>query len=156
VIPPSGSGSWLSAALQAQPDPHIPQHRGNLHIAELYRDNMTWKKSMLTLNHRHGDTSPLPLDWLARIASTIARFWSRSRLERHVRLMSAELRALDDRMLKDIGLQRCQIESAIPHGGRAEWYAPLADTGWLAAPISQTHRTMPARSLTERHNNHDI
>jgi uncharacterized protein YjiS (DUF1127 family) len=72
----------------------------------LSRDNVTWKKSMFTLNHRYGDTSPLPFDWLARIASTIARFWSRSRRERHVRLVSAELQALDDRMLKDIGLQR--------------------------------------------------
>jgi uncharacterized protein YjiS (DUF1127 family) len=73
---------------------------------------MTWKKSMFTLNHRHADT-PLPFGWLARIASTIARFWSRGRRERHTRLMSAELQALDDRMLKDIGIHRCQIGSAV-------------------------------------------
>ena len=82
---------------------------------------------MFTLNHRYGDTSPIPFDWLARIASTIARFWSLRRRVRHVWLINAELHALDDRMLKDIGLQRCQI-------GRDEWYAPLTDTSWSAAP----------------------
>jgi uncharacterized protein YjiS (DUF1127 family) len=108
---------------------------------------------MFALNHRYGDTSPLPFDWLARIASTIARFWSRWHRVQHVRLMSTELQALDDRMLKDIGLQRCQIESAVLSGGRAEWYVPLADTGWPAAPIPHTHRATPARILTERQNN---
>jgi uncharacterized protein YjiS (DUF1127 family) len=107
---------------------------------------MTWKKSMFTLNHRYSDTSPLRFDWLERMASTIARFWSRSRRERHMRLTSAELRGLDDRMLKDIGLQRWQIESAVLNGRQAEWCAPLADTGWPAAPIPQTHRTMPHAS----------
>ena len=87
---------------------------------------------MFILNHRYGDTSPLPFDWFARIASTIARFWFRSRRERHVRLTSAALQALDDRMLKDIGLRRFQIESAVLNGGRDEWYASLADTGWPA------------------------
>ncbi len=108
---------------------------------------------MFALNHRYGDTSPLPFTWLARIASTTARFWSHRRRERHVRLASAELQSLDDRMLKDIGLRRCQIESAVLSGGRAEWYVPLADTGWPAAPIPHTRRTMPARILTERQNN---
>jgi uncharacterized protein YjiS (DUF1127 family) len=122
----------------------------------LSRDNVTWKKSMFTLNHRYGDTSPLPFDWLARIASTVARCWSRSRRERHVRLVSAELQALDDRMLKDIGLQRYRIERVVLNGGRGEWYALVAPTGWRAVPIPQTHRTMPARNWTERHNNNDI
>jgi hypothetical protein len=54
------------------------------------------------------------------------------REDRHARLMSAELQALDDRMLKDIGLRRFQIESAVLNGGRDEWYASLADTGWPA------------------------
>jgi hypothetical protein len=57
---------------------------------------MTGKKSMYTLNHRYGDISPRPFDWLARIASAIARFWSQ---QRHSRLMRAELQTLDDRML---------------------------------------------------------
>jgi uncharacterized protein YjiS (DUF1127 family) len=110
---------------------------------------------MHTLYHRYGDTSPLPSDWLARIASAIAGFWSRRRQGRHARLMIAELQTFDDAMLKDIGIQRCQIESAVLHGWD-EWYAPLTDTGWSAAPTPQQHRTMPACNLTERHNYNDI
>ena len=106
---------------------------------------------MFTLDYQHGDTSAAPVDWLTRIASTIARFWSRSRRKRHVRLISAELQTLDDRMLKDIGLQRCQIKS-VALNGWDEWYAPLASADWSAAPISP-HRTMPTRDLTERQNN---
>ena len=94
---------------------------------------------MFTLYHPHGDTSPLPSDWLARIASTILRFWFRMRQYRHTRLMIAELRALDDRMLKDIGLQRYEIESAVLYGQRTDWYVPLA-----------------GMHNTERHNNADI
>ena len=109
------------------PDPSIPQHRDNLHIAELCRDNMTRKKSMFSQNHRYGDASPLPFDWPARIASASATLWSRRRRIRQVRLTSAGLQALDDRMLRDIGLQRCQIESVVLNGGRVEWYIRLAD-----------------------------
>ena len=78
---------------------------------------------MSTLIYRHGDTSP-PSGWLARIASNFASFWSRSRRKRHAWVMSAELQALDDRMLKDIGLQRFQIESAVLHSERLGWNAP--------------------------------
>ena len=103
---------------------------------------------MYTLHHRYGDTSPLPSDWLARIASAIAGAWSRSRRVRHGRLIIAELRTFDDAMLKDIGIQRCQIESAVLYGGRDEWYAPLTDAGWSAAPTPQTHRTIPVRNVS--------
>src|ERR1700760_307518 len=111
---------------------------------------------MFTLNHRHGDTSPRPLDWLARMASAMARFWSRGRPERHARLTIGDLQALNDTMLKDIGIHRCPIESAVLNCVRSEWYAPAAPTGWRAAAIPQTHRTMPARNLTEEHYNNDI
>ena len=100
---------------------------------------------MFTLDHRYGDTSPLRFDWLARIASTIARFRSRTRQARHVRRTITELKTLDDGMLKDIGLYRCHIESAALNAWRPEWYG-----------IPQTHRTMSARNLTEWHNNNDI
>jgi uncharacterized protein YjiS (DUF1127 family) len=106
----------------------------------------TWKKSMITLNHSYDDTSPPPFDWLARIASTVVRFWSRSRRARYVRLMSADLRALDDRMLKDIGLQRHRIVGLI-NGRHAEWYVPLADMDGTAAPTPQAHRAMPAQPI---------
>jgi uncharacterized protein YjiS (DUF1127 family) len=101
---------------------------------------------MFTLNHQYGETSLLPVDWLARIASTIARFWSGSRQGRHVRLVSAELQALDDRMLKDIGLQRYRIERAVLNGGQAEWYAPAHRYGLVGGADTATHRSMPARS----------
>jgi uncharacterized protein YjiS (DUF1127 family) len=79
---------------------------------------------MYTLNQQYGDTSPLSFDWLARFASTIARLWFRSRQDRHVRLD-----ALDDRMLRDIGLQRNQIVGAMPFGRQVDWYASLAGIG---------------------------
>jgi uncharacterized protein YjiS (DUF1127 family)/mannose-6-phosphate isomerase-like protein (cupin superfamily) len=130
TLPPYTAKPWQSAQRGVVP----PQH--------------DLEEMMFVLNNRYGDTSPLTFDWLARIASTIARFLSRGRRVRHVRLMSAEPRTLDDRMLTDIGLQRYQIETAALKGGRAEWYTPLADTGW-AAPAPLTHRTVPARNLTE-------
>ena len=83
---------------------------------------------MFILNHRYGDTSPLPFDWPALPPSP----GSGPAAAGNVRLVSTELQALDDRMLKDIGLQRYRIESAVLNGGRDEWYAPLADTGWPA------------------------
>jgi uncharacterized protein YjiS (DUF1127 family) len=76
---------------------------------------------MFTLDHQYGGMSPFTFNWLARIASAIARFWSRRRHERHARLMIAKLQVLDDAMLKDIGIHRCQIESAVLNGEWAEW-----------------------------------
>jgi uncharacterized protein YjiS (DUF1127 family) len=35
--------------------------------------------------------------------------------------MIAKLQVLDDAMLKDIGIHRCQIESAVLNGEWAEW-----------------------------------
>jgi uncharacterized protein YjiS (DUF1127 family) len=83
--------------------------------------NHDLEKSMFTLNHWYGDTSRVPFNWLAWIASTIARFWSCTCRERHARLMIAKLHALDDAMLKDMGIHRCQIESAVRDGEWAEW-----------------------------------
>jgi uncharacterized protein YjiS (DUF1127 family) len=103
---------------------------------------------MFTLTSRHIDTWPFPSAWLAPIASGIAGFWSRFRQKRCARLTSAELHALDDRMLKDIGLQRFQIKSAVLHGERLGWYAPLADEVWTAR-----HRTMAGHNRNDRREN---
>jgi uncharacterized protein YjiS (DUF1127 family) len=111
---------------------------------------------MFTLKYQYGDRYPLRFDWLARIASTIARFWARWRRERLALLPSADLQALDDAMLKDIGVHRCMIDSAVLAGGRAEWYALVADSSWPAAAIPQARRLMPTRNLSERHSNNDI
>jgi hypothetical protein len=82
---------------------------------------MTWKKSMFTLNRRCGDTSPLLFDWRAWIASTVAGFGSRSHREPYPRLTIAELRTLDDAILRDISIHRYQIEKAVLNGEWAEW-----------------------------------
>jgi uncharacterized protein YjiS (DUF1127 family) len=111
---------------------------------------------MFTSTYWHGDTSPHPSGWLARIARNIASFWSRSRRKRHTWVMSAELKALDDRMLKDIGLQRLEIESTVPHSERLGWYVPPADTVWAVALIPQSHRAMTENNLAGRQNSDDI
>jgi hypothetical protein len=46
---------------------------------------------MFTLTHWYGDTSPPPFEWLGRIASAVATFWSHVHRMRHAQLMSAEL-----------------------------------------------------------------
>jgi uncharacterized protein YjiS (DUF1127 family) len=89
---------------------------------------------MFTLTHRNGDTSSPPFNWVGRITSTITSFWSRRRGEGHVPLMIADLRAFNDAMLKDIGLQRCR-ESVVLNCGGADWCAAIAPTGWRMAPI---------------------
>jgi hypothetical protein len=86
------------------------------------------------MNHRNGDTSSPPFNGLARITSTIARFWPRRRREGHVPLMVADLRVFNDAMLKDIGLQRCR-ESVVLNWSRADWYTVITPTGRRIAPI---------------------
>jgi uncharacterized protein YjiS (DUF1127 family) len=48
--------------------------------------------------------------WRASIRSLVAKFRSRTRRERDRGLAIAELRALDNRMLRDLGISRCDIE----------------------------------------------
>ena len=107
---------------------------------------------MFTLISRRGDTSPLLSVWLAPIASSVASFWSRCCQKRHARLMRAELQALDDRMLKDIGLQRLEIESALLHGERFGWYAARrCGLGGVADTTITPHddRTQPGRQARQ-------
>jgi uncharacterized protein YjiS (DUF1127 family) len=58
--------------------------------------------------------------WRAFITSFLARFRSRIRRGRDSRLAIAELRALDDRRLRDIGISRCDIEHPAGRGDRCE------------------------------------
>jgi uncharacterized protein YjiS (DUF1127 family) len=58
--------------------------------------------------------------WSSSIKSRFAEFRSRMRRERDRRLAIAELRALDDRMLRDIGIFRCDIEYFVRRGDRCE------------------------------------
>jgi uncharacterized protein YjiS (DUF1127 family) len=59
--------------------------------------------------------------WSATIASPAIRFWSRMRRARRIRLTITRLEALDDHMLKDIGIHRSKIESVARHGDRWNW-----------------------------------
>jgi uncharacterized protein YjiS (DUF1127 family) len=56
--------------------------------------------------------------WSASIASLVVKFRSRIRHERDRRLAIMELRALDDRTLRDIRISRCDIEYFARHGDR--------------------------------------
>lgn len=61
-----------------------------------------------------------PAGWLASMASLWERFRSGMGRRRARRLAIAELRALDDRSLQDIGLSRCDIERVSRYGDRCE------------------------------------
>ena len=58
--------------------------------------------------------------WSTSIASFLASLRSRIRRGRDSRLAIAELRALDDRRLRDIGISRCDIEHPAGRGDRCE------------------------------------
>jgi Domain of unknown function (DUF1127) len=58
--------------------------------------------------------------WRDGITSPVARFWSRMRRERGIRLTIRQLKALDDRTWKDIGTDQGQLESVVQRGRRNE------------------------------------
>jgi uncharacterized protein YjiS (DUF1127 family) len=64
-----------------------------------------------------GVTSP---GWSASLTSLARKLWSRVRAMRNRRLAMAELRSLDDRALRDIGICRFDIECFARHGDRRE------------------------------------
>lgn len=55
------------------------------------------------------------------VMSPVASFWSRVRRRRKEKLTITKLEALDDHLLRDIGLHRCQIRSVARHGDLYRW-----------------------------------
>ena len=84
----------------------------------------TQSSSAAVVKTEHLERSEAPraasTGWRAFITSFLARFRSRIRRGRDSRLAIAELRALDDRRLRDIGISRCDIEHPAGHGDRCE------------------------------------
>ena len=86
----------------------------------------------------------LTLPWNAacsltrRFGAALIRWW-RERAERRARLRgAAELQALSDRDLWDIGLRRCEIDSAVQHGRDTPRRTPAK--GSLTPPRSDGQR----------------
>jgi len=84
----------------------------------------TQSSSAAVVKTEHLERSEAPraasTGWRALITSFLARFRSRIRRGRDSRLAIAELGALDDRRLRDIGISRCDIEHPAGRGDRCE------------------------------------
>ncbi len=65
-------------------------------------------------------TRAAAMGWSTSITSLLAKFRSRTRGGRDRRLAIMELRNLDGRTLRDIGISRCDIEYFTRHGDRCE------------------------------------
>jgi uncharacterized protein YjiS (DUF1127 family) len=59
---------------------------------------------------------PAKLGWARRVKSTITKFFDYLAYRREISRASASLSQLDDRMLRDIGLDRGHVEHAVRHG----------------------------------------
>jgi uncharacterized protein YjiS (DUF1127 family) len=59
--------------------------------------------------------------WSTSIASPVIKLWSRMRRALRIRRTITRLEALDDHMLKDIGIHRSQIEGAARHHNGHYW-----------------------------------
>jgi uncharacterized protein YjiS (DUF1127 family) len=59
-------------------------------------------------------------DWHVSLTRIAVAWWSSMRQAVERRRAIAELRALDDRALRDIGVYRCDIEYIVRHGARGE------------------------------------
>jgi uncharacterized protein YjiS (DUF1127 family) len=62
------------------------------------------------------EVSPASFGWNARVRSRVVRLWSAICRARRMRRAVAELEALDDCLLKDIGIHRFEIESNARYG----------------------------------------
>jgi uncharacterized protein YjiS (DUF1127 family) len=74
-----------------------------------------WTAALPAECHGYGGSAP---DWHVSLWRIACAWWSRQAVER--RRAIAELRALDDRALRDIGIYRCNIEPIARHGAQRE------------------------------------
>ena len=108
-------------------DHHVPERDSELRwqIQDEYGHEAPW----LNASHpstsrdleRSAKTQTASPSWSARITSPVVRFWFWMRYERRVWFTITRLQALDDHMLKDIGIHRSQIESVVRHADRYDW-----------------------------------
>jgi uncharacterized protein YjiS (DUF1127 family) len=85
----------------------------------------------------------------ARFGAALIRWW-RAQAERRARLRgAAELGALSDRELWDIGLRRCEIDSAVRHGRETERRTPVKDRANSLATLTSA-RSGGRSGATER------
>ena len=54
--------------------------------------------------------------WIARLGQDVAQLWAHLRYEREIARVRQMLSEKDDRSLKDIGINRGQIEHLVRHG----------------------------------------
>lgn len=87
-----------------------------------YRNDARWlNASYAEIPWRSAKTRTASPGWSATTASSVIRFWSRMLRARRIRLTITRLEALDDHMLKDIGIHRSQIGSVARDRGLYHW-----------------------------------
>jgi uncharacterized protein YjiS (DUF1127 family) len=107
----------------ARSAPHRPTHDAHRNgVYPLYADQ-PWMVEYVepSANTQAAAAQAAASRWSARIASPVLWLWSRMRREWELQRGIMELRALDDRMLKDIGVSRCQIENPVRRGDHCGW-----------------------------------
>ena len=78
------------------------------------------------------------------LASLARKIWAWYEARRARRVASAELRGLDDRMLKDIGITRGDIESAVAGELRQRWSRPeCANETGAVRPLAAANANNP-------------
>jgi hypothetical protein len=110
-------------------DHHVPERDSELRrqIQDEYGHEATWlnanRPSTSRDLERSAKSQTASPNWSARITSPAVRFWFwfRIRYERRVWFTITRLQALDDHMLKDMGIRRSQIESVVRHTDRYDW-----------------------------------
>jgi hypothetical protein len=90
-----------------------------------YRRELPWRSAPQPLHSedfaRSAKAHTTPAGLNAWVSSIATRVWANRRCKRQAWLTIADLEALDDRTLRDIGIHRSRTESIVRHGDRYEW-----------------------------------